>query len=123
MAIWSSLKAEYRRRARPVAAKDYWGKGGVRGIIARQGLNVVLVDRGGQSDDPLTPLYAALEAGDSLIIFPEGTRRDDAQPSQFKSGLYHLSRRYPEIEYIPVYLDNTRRSLPKGVFFTFTVYL
>lgn len=115
MTIWSSLDSDLRRVTRPVAAKDYWGKGGIRGIIARDALNVVLIERSGQSeDDPLAPLYEALDQGDSLIIFPEGTRRYEAEPAAFKSGLYHLSRRYPNVEYIPVYLDNTRRSLPKG---------
>ncbi|NOL49488.1 lysophospholipid acyltransferase family protein [Pelistega europaea] len=115
MTIWSSLDADLRRVTRPVAAKDYWGKGGIRGIIARDALNVVLIERSGQGEeDPLAPLYEALDQGDSLIIFPEGTRRYEAEPAAFKSGLYHLSRKYPHIEYIPVYLDNTRRSLPKG---------
>lgn len=117
MAIWSSLVPNLRRITRPVAAKDYWGKGGVRGTIAHKALNVVLIERSGNgNDDPLQPLYNALEQGDSLIIFPEGTRRYEAIPAEFKSGLYHLSRRFPHLEYIPVYLDNTRRSLPKGVF-------
>ncbi|NEN76181.1 1-acyl-sn-glycerol-3-phosphate acyltransferase [Pelistega sp. NLN82] len=115
MAIWSSLDARLRKLTRPVAAKDYWGKGGIRGIIAHNALNVVLIERSGdRQSDPLQPLYEALEQGDSLIIFPEGTRRYEAEPAEFKSGLYHLSRRYPNVEYIPVYLDNTRRSLPKG---------
>lgn len=115
MTIWSSLDSNLRKITRPVAAKDYWDKGGIRRRIARDALNVVLIERSGQAEsDPLLPLYEALDQGDSLIIFPEGTRRYDAEPAAFKSGLYHLSRRYPNIEYIPVYLDNTRRSLPKG---------
>lgn len=115
MAIWSSLDSDLRKITRPVAAKDYWGKGGIRGIIARDALNVVLIERSGNGeDDPLKPLYEALDQGDSLIIFPEGTRRYEVEPTAFKSGLYHLSRRYPKVEYIPVYLANTRRSLPKG---------
>lgn len=115
MTIWSSLDSDLRKLTRPVAAKDYWGKGGIRGLIAKNALNVVLIERSGKGeDDPLKPLYEALDQGDSLIIFPEGTRRYEAEPAAFKSGLYHLSRRYPNIEYIPVYLDNTRRSLPKG---------
>ena len=117
LAIWSALGFELRKITRPVAAKDYWGKGGIKGIIAHQALNVVLIERSGSGeDDPLKPLYEALDQGDSLIIFPEGTRRYEAIPAPFKSGLFHLSRKYPNVEYVPVYLDNTRRSLPKGVF-------
>ena len=64
--------------------------------------------------DPLAPLGAALESGESLIIFPEGTRHAQALPSPFKSGLFHLATRFPEVELVPVYLDNLYRSMPKG---------
>ena len=64
--------------------------------------------------DLLEPLYQALDAGDSLILFPEGTRNHDIHPQAFKSGLFHLARRYPQVEFIAVYLDNARRCLPKG---------
>ena len=64
--------------------------------------------------DPLLPLAQALERGESLIIFPEGTRRAQALPSPFKSGLFHLAARFPGVELVPVYLDNLYRSMPKG---------
>jgi 1-acyl-sn-glycerol-3-phosphate acyltransferase len=64
--------------------------------------------------DPLAPLGEALERGESLIIFPEGTRSAQALPSPFKSGLFHLAAKYPDVELIPVYLDNLYRSMPKG---------
>ncbi|MCX7556093.1 lysophospholipid acyltransferase family protein [Xanthomonadaceae bacterium JHOS43] len=113
--LWASLPPALRRRTRPVAAKDYWG-GGLRAMIARHGLNAVLIDRQRESpnDDPLAPLHAALAQGDSLILFPEGTRNPDDTPGRFKSGLYHLACAHPEVEPVAVYLDNARRSLPKG---------
>ncbi|TNH06457.1 lysophospholipid acyltransferase family protein [Testudinibacter sp. TR-2022] len=116
LAIWSSFNAEFRAKIRPVAAKDYWDKGGLRGLIAKKALNVVMIDREGNSDDPLQPLYTALDQGDSLILFPEGTRSAESQLAAFKSGLYHLRQRYPQVELVPIYLDNTGRSLPKGAF-------
>ncbi len=116
LTLWAALPPALRRRTRPVAARDYWGGGGLKGLIAGRGLNVVLIDRQ-RSDaeaDPLAPLHAALAAGDSLILFPEGTRRDEALPGPFKAGLYHLAQRHPQVELVPVFLDNARRSLPKG---------
>lgn len=116
LALWSALPPPLRRRTRPVAARDYWGGGGLRGLIAGPGLNVVLIDRRRQDQDtdPLQPLYDAIEAGDSLILFPEGTRNLERELLPFKSGLYHLAYRYPEVELVAVHLDNARRSLPKG---------
>lgn len=114
LAIWSSLPAELRKTTRPVAARDYWDRSGIRRYIATQGLNVVFISREKHSGDPLSPLYEALENGDSLIIFPEGTRHFLPLPAQFKSGLYYLAQKFKGVELIPVYLDHTRRCLPKG---------
>lgn len=116
LTLWAALPAALRARTRPVAARDYWGGGGLKGLIAGPGLNVVLIERQrtNADEDPLRPLDEALAAGDSLILFPEGTRRDEEQLGPFKSGLYHLAQRHPQVELVPVYLDNARRSLPKG---------
>ena len=115
VALWSALPPRLRKRTRPVAARDYWGSG-IRNFVAREGFNAVLIERDREKceGDPLQPLYDALAAGDSLILFPEGTRNSEAEPLPFKSGLFHLERRFPDVELIPVYLDNARRSMPKG---------
>ncbi len=114
--LWAALPRELRANTRPVAAKDYWDRGGIRGHIARDELNVVMVDRARDDPnaDPLEPLREALEHGFSLIIFPEGTRTTQPLPGPFKSGLYHLAMAFPAVELIPVYLENLHRSMPKG---------
>lgn len=116
IALWSALPPDLRARTRPVAAADYWGKGRLRRYLVLTGLNAVLVDRNRADPDadPLQPLIEALEHGDSLIIFPEGTRKMQALPGKFKTGLFHLAARFLEVELVPVYLDNLHRSLPKG---------
>lgn len=117
LALWVALPAEIRRRTRPVAAKDYWGHGKIKRFIALNVLNAVLIEREvSRHSDPLAPLLAALATGDSLIIFPEGTRHTQAEPGDFKGGLYHLAEAFPEVKLIPVYLDTLHRSMPKGSF-------
>jgi 1-acyl-sn-glycerol-3-phosphate acyltransferase len=111
--IWAALPAPLRGRTHPVAAADYWGGEGVMGRLARHTLKAVLVDRAGGAD-PLAPLRATLAQGESLIIFPEGTRRDEPLPGPFKSGLFHLACEFPAVELIPVYLENPGRAFPKG---------
>ena len=112
--VWAAMPPELRRKVRPVAAADYWGKGRVQRHIALKVLNAVLIDRQTRSSDPLEPLKSALAAGDSLILFPEGTRGTGELPSTFKPGLYHLAKAFPQVELVPVFLDNLRRALPKG---------
>lgn len=116
LAIMAALPRRLRENTHPVAALDYWGKNAFTRFVAERGLDAVLVDRGGGGkSNPLEPLEALLEQGDSLVIFPEGTRgRGPIAP--FKSGLYHLSRHFPETPLIPVYIDNLHRVMPKGHF-------
>lgn len=115
LALWSALPPHLRQSTRAVAARDYWGSG-ARAWLATRGFNALFIERvhASRKTDPLAPLDAALARRESLIVFPEGTRRAQALPSPFKSGLYHLAGRHPDAELIPVYLDNLWRSMPKG---------
>ena len=112
--VWAAMPPELRRRVRPVAAADYWGKGLFQRRIALGLLNAVLIERQARGTDPLEPLRTALTAGDSLIIFPEGTRGSGEEPGAFKPGLHHLAKDFPAVELVPVFLDNLNRAMPKG---------
>lgn len=116
LVIWASLPAGLRARTRPVAAADYWDRPGLRRWLALQVLRALPVERGGGAGgrDALRHLIAALDAGDSLILFPEGTRGDGRQIGQLRAGLYHVARERREAALVPVYLDNLSRILPKG---------
>jgi 1-acyl-sn-glycerol-3-phosphate acyltransferase len=114
--VIAALPDDLRAETHPVAALDYWGGSRLRRFIATTCLNAVLVDRSGHSHgDPLKPLAQVLERGHSLILFPEGTRSEGIV-APFRSGLFHLARRFPEVELVPVYLENLHRILPKGSF-------
>jgi len=63
---------------------------------------------------PLQPLIDALQSGDSIIIFPEGTRGHTGEPQKFKSGLYTLATMFPEVVLVPAWIDNVQRVMPKG---------
>ena len=116
--IWASLPTALREKTRPVAAHDYWTKGVVRPYLAKHVFNVVLIERKNVTvkNNPLTPMLAALDAGSSLIIFPEGGRMAGGGVGEFKSGIHHLASKRPEVELVPVWIDNVNRVLPKGEF-------
>jgi 1-acyl-sn-glycerol-3-phosphate acyltransferase len=113
--IWASLPGELRARTRPIAARDYWTKSPFKHWLTREVFNAVYVSRTRTEDqDPLEPLVQALAAGDSLVIFPEGTRSNLGEPQPFKSGLYHLAEQFPQVQLVPAWIDNVQRVMPKG---------
>jgi 1-acyl-sn-glycerol-3-phosphate acyltransferase len=113
--IWAALPKDLRNTTRPIAAKDYWTASRFKHWLTREVFNAVYVARTRTDDqDPLEPLVEALKQGDSLVIFPEGTRSNKGEPMPFKSGLFHLAEQFPEVQLIPAWIDNVQRVMPKG---------
>ncbi|HPP51364.1 MAG TPA: lysophospholipid acyltransferase family protein [Thermoguttaceae bacterium] len=116
LVIWASLPPEVRAMTRPVAAKDYWTAGRIREYFARHVFNAILIDRT-EIKVHQSPVDVMIrEIGDkySLIVFPEGGRSPTGEVQEFKSGLYYLAKKRPELEAVPVYIDNMNRILPRG---------
>jgi 1-acyl-sn-glycerol-3-phosphate acyltransferase len=115
LAIMAALPPEARVNVKPVAAADYWGKNRFLSYISQQGLNAVLIERNpAPGTNVLEPIFDVVRAGHSIIIFPEGTRSSQALPGPFKSGIYRLSETFPDVDLVPIYLENLHRSMPKG---------
>jgi len=114
--VWSALPDPVREMTSPAAAEDYWGKTPLRRRIACDLFQAILIPRKGvnRHNNPVNLLGTGLEAGRSIILFPEGTRSLTPETAEFKSGLYHLAKRYPSIPLVPVHLENLSRILPKG---------
>jgi 1-acyl-sn-glycerol-3-phosphate acyltransferase len=115
--LWSVLPPRLRERTRPVAALDYWLSTSLRAFIGREVVRAVLIDRRPEARvaDPVAQMVEALEDGSSLIIFPEGQRNSSEAPLlPFKSGLYHLARMRPDVDLVPVWIENLNRVMPKG---------
>ena len=115
--IWACLPDDLRERTRPVAGADYWLKGKLRTYVAQRVIRAVLIDRNAQTrkEDPIRQMADVIEQGDSLIVFPEGTRNTTEETLlPFKSGIYRLAAARPEVEFVPVWIENARRVMPKG---------
>jgi 1-acyl-sn-glycerol-3-phosphate acyltransferase len=113
--IWAALPHELRATTRPIAARDYWTSSRFKTWLTSEVFHSIYVDRQRTQDqDPLEPLVEALRHGDSLVIFPEGTRSLQGDPVPFKSGLYHLAEQFPSVPLVPAWIDNVQRVMPKG---------
>lgn len=142
LVIWSCLAPSIRPNVHPVAAEDYWNKNRLRRYLSRRIFRALLIPRHAtkmnfsQESSPseqateqaidettsstpnkvnaLALMQDILDQGDSLIIFPEGTRGNGESIQDFKAGLWHLSRKNPNVQLVPIYLENLNRVLPKG---------
>lgn len=113
--IWAALPLELRSVTRAIAAKDYWTKTPFKQWLTSAVFNVIYVSRDRTSDeDPLEPLFEALSNGDSIILFPEGTRGFTGTPQAFKAGLYNLALKFPHAVLVPTWINNVQHVLPKG---------
>lgn len=101
---------------RPVAAADYFLRNRIVAWFALKVVGILPLKRSGfgRQADPLAACHEALEAGQILIVFPEGSRGEPEQLSAFKSGVAHLSERFPEVPIVPVYLHGLGKALPRG---------
>ena len=117
--IWTVMPTFLRRKARPVAGADYWLAGPLRRFFGTHVFKAVLIDRTEvtREKNPMTPMIEALDGGSSLILFPEGTRNTtEAALLPLKSGLYHLAKARPQFEFVPVWIMNLNKVMPKGEF-------
>ncbi len=117
LVLWSSLPRSIRTLTRPVAAADYWNGGPVRRYMAAC-FNALLIDRKKIKvhNSPIDIMLTEIGTSQSLIVFPEGSRTPSGELQEFKSGLFYLAKKRPDIELLPVYIDNVNRVMPKGEF-------
>lgn len=118
LVIWASLPAYVRKVVRPVAARDYWTAGPIRRYIATRLFNALLLERQNVKvhQNPVNTMLEEMGDRYSIIIFPEGGRQASGEVTEFKSGLYYMCKHRPELELIPIYIDNMNRILPRGTY-------
>ena len=115
LALVSLFPLHSIKSVRPAAAVDYFLKSRLLAWFATQIIGIIPVHRRGErSDDPLAACIAALDRHEILVLFPEGSRGEPEQMSEFKRGIAHLARHRPEVPIVPVFLRGFGRVLPKG---------
>lgn len=100
----------------PVAASDYFLKNRWLAWFSTKIIGILPLERNvaGMRVDPLAGICEGLDRGEILILFPEGSRGEPEQLSEFRTGVAHLAKRYPEIPIVPVFLHGLGKALPRG---------
>ena len=104
-------------KIRPVAAADYFlERGGLRAWVSKKCIGIIPMDRSGSTEKQhlFKACTQALERGEILILFPEGSRGEPETMSELKKGVYYLIKESPKTCVTPVMLHGLGRALPKG---------
>lgn len=101
---------------RPVAAQDYFFRSAWLKWFSLRVLGIIPLDRAVRHSHqhPLKAVCEALERGDILILFPEGSRGAPEQLGEFKAGIAHLARLHPTAPIYPIFVHGLGKSLPRG---------
>jgi len=116
MVLMTLLSPRLLPQVQPVAAMDYFLRNRLLAWFALKIVGILPLKRQRQEpgEDPLAPVHQALDQGRVLIFFPEGSRGEPEQLSDFKTGIARLAERHPAVPVIPVYLHGLGKALPKG---------
>jgi len=116
LALMSLMPLQLLSKLRPVAAADYFLSGKVRSWFAQEIVGIIPLKRSQRrrEDSPLAALEAALDRGEILILFPEGSRGEPEALGRFKSGVGQLAASRPDVPVVPVYMHGFGKALPRG---------
>lgn len=118
MTIMASIPSKIINKVRPVAAADHFGKTKLKEKLTKFLVNALLIKRKRDKDnpqqDPINLMIQALDAGYSLIVFPEGTRGEPEIQQPLKPGIAYVLMKRPQIKYVPAYLIGMGHAMPKN---------
>ncbi|MCP5099402.1 MAG: 1-acyl-sn-glycerol-3-phosphate acyltransferase, partial [Chloroflexi bacterium] len=116
MVLMSLFPLKQLHQVHPVAAADYWLANRWISWFANHIIGIVPIERQRENkdDDPLQPCYDALERGDIVVFYPEGSRGEPEKMSEMKSGIALLAEKCPDVPVVPIFLHGMGKVWPRG---------
>ncbi len=116
MILMSLFPVERLPKVRPVAAFDYFMKNKHVAWFSQNVIGIIPLKRKVSKEEghPFVAVHQALHTGETIILFPEGSRGEPEEMVPFKTGVAHLAKDFPELPVIPIYIHGAGKSLPKG---------
>jgi len=116
MVLMSLYPLSMLHKIRPVAAADYFMSSRLLKWFSITGVGIIPLDRNARikKSELFSDCHKALDEGDILILFPEGTRGDPEKMSTIKKGVFHIVNERTDTQITPVLMHGLGRSLPRG---------
>ena len=119
MVIMSAMPIAMVHKVHPIAAEDFFGDKSTKEFLMKHFVNAILIPRKRpekpSDPDALQIMSDLLIKGDSIILYPEGTRGEPGVMQDFKKGIALMVQRHPDVPVVPIFLDGLHKSMPKGV--------
>ncbi len=112
--LYAALPWRQLTTTHPVAAADYFGRRPWLRRVLENLFAPVWVDREAHGGEALAEMQRRLDEGDSLIIFPEGTRGEPGRLAPFRRGIGRLVASRRNVPVVPAFILGPERSLPRG---------
>jgi long-chain acyl-CoA synthetase len=104
----------YGRDLVALAARDYFfEKSPIQRAVLENFTNLAPIDRHAGLRETLREVGKLLDDGNTVLIFPEGTRSPDGSIREFKGAAGHLALRH-RAPLVPVFLGGTFSAMPKS---------
>ena len=100
----------------PVAAADYFCNTKFKSFIFKTLIGIIPISRHitrQSKEEVFADINSALKNNEIIIIYPEGTRGEDNQIKEFKTGIAHIAKMNPNVPVIPLYINGPDKILPK----------
>jgi 1-acyl-sn-glycerol-3-phosphate acyltransferase len=111
--LLTSIPEPWRYRIFVGAAADYFFPNRVLSVASALALNAIPIERTKVSRRAADQATELIQAGWSMLIYPEGGRSPDGWGQEFRGGAAYLARRCG-VPVVPVHIEGTGRILRKG---------